>query len=66
MFGGTMPEHLLFPACEQGHIDPTHTRKAFARLGANSSVPLDFGAAEWVAQVSPLRPGFSPLVLNKP
>ena len=28
-FGGTKPEHFLFPACEHGHIDPERHQKSW-------------------------------------
>jgi integrase len=28
-FGGTKPEHFLFPACEHGHIDPDRCQKSW-------------------------------------
>jgi len=28
-FGGTSPEHFLFPACEHGHIDPERSQKSW-------------------------------------
>jgi integrase len=29
MFEGTSAEHFVFPACEHGHIDPTHSQTSF-------------------------------------
>jgi Phage integrase family len=28
-FGGTQPEHFLFPACEHGYIDPERSQKSW-------------------------------------
>jgi integrase len=28
-FGGTEPQHYVFPACERGHVDPTRNQTSF-------------------------------------
>jgi hypothetical protein len=30
VFGGSNPEHFLFPACEHGRIDPTRAMKSWS------------------------------------